>query len=229
MSGEPAELHLKAVPPVTTLQGPAVPRPTPATVQPLPPTRVIRHLRAAGLIVFLTVLLAGLVIPVIVTGFADLVTPGTANGSLLRHNGTIIGSSLVAQNLSTPFLFWERPSLTDYNILNGTVTPPGPSEPALVALIGQTIMYMRFYGNYTVNASVPLSLVGPSSSDLDPDLTPQAVLVQIPRISAHTVLSIGTLLMLVNTHIVNPFGTVFGPSYVNVLELDLALLPLEGR
>ena len=111
----------------------------------------------------------------------------------------------------------------------GTDTPPGPSDPALGALLNETLAYMKEYGNYTVNASLPIWLVTPSASDVDPDLTPEAVLVQVPRVSENTNLSIAFLTNLVNQHITNPVVPYVGVPYVDVLELDLALLPLIGK
>jgi len=185
------------------------------------------HLRAAAVLVALTILVSGLAYPAFVTVVAEAIDPATAGGSLLYYpNGTVAGSALIAQNTSAPYLFWERPSLTDYNTTLGTDTPPGPSDPALV---NETLSYMAQYGFYTVNASVPFWLVSPSGSSVDPDLTPEAVLVQIPRVSMNTNLSEATLLDLVNSQIVNPYVPFVGVAYVNVLELDLALLPMIGR
>jgi K+-transporting ATPase ATPase C chain len=178
----------------------------------------------------LSILVSGVAYPLVVTGIADVVNPSGANGSLLRDpNGTVIGSSLIAQNTSAPYLFWERPSLTDYNMTNGSVSPPGPSDPALAQWLNETLSYMRQYGNFTVNASLPFWFVSPSASDVDPDLTPEAVLVQVPRVAAHTDLSVERLTDLVNAHITNPVLPFVGVAYVNVLELDIALLPLIGR
>jgi K+-transporting ATPase ATPase C chain len=185
--------------------------------------------RGALVVLALSVLIFGFVYPGVVTVFAQLVTPGTANGSLLTHNGTVVGSSLIAQNLSTPYLFWERPSLIDYNVLNGSSTNYGPSDPALAAWFNETIAYMALYGNWTVNASVPMSFAANSGSGLDPDLVPEAVLVQMPRVAANSGLSNETLLNLINGQIVQPYAGFIGTAYINVLKLDLALLPLEGR
>lgn len=193
------------------------------------PRQAARHVRGAVVVLMLMIVVVGVAYPVVITGFAQLVTPGTANGSLITYNGTVVGSSLIAQNLSAPYLFWDRPSLNDYNITLGFDTDPGPSDPALAALINQTIAYMNRYGEFTVNASLPLDLVTPSASGVDPDLTPEAVLVQIPRVYEFSHLSNTTLLNLVDSQIVQPFGGIIGPAFVNVLELDIALLPLEGR
>ena len=188
------------------------------------------HARAVAIVLALTFVVGGFVYPLVVTGIAELVTPASANGSLLRDpNGTVLGSSLIAQNLSAPYLFWGRPSLTDYNTTLGVGTVPGPSDPALLALLNETLSYMRQYGNFTVNATLPLEWVAPSASSLDPDLVPQAVLVQIPRVAAATNLSVAFLNGFVNARIVNPSLPFLGTAYVNVLTLDVDLLPVIGR
>jgi len=201
------------------------------TVPPSPPAHsALGHLRATVIFLVLAILLTGVAYPLVVTGIADVINPSGAGSSLLRDpNGTVIGSSLIAQNTSAPYLFWERPSLTDYNTTNGSVTPYGPSDPLLGQWLNETLAYMRLYGNFTVNASLPFWLVSPSASDIDPDLTPEAVLVQVPRVSEHTNLSIERLTDLVNAHITNPVLPFVGVAYVNVLELDIALLPLIGK
>jgi potassium-transporting ATPase KdpC subunit len=188
------------------------------------------HLRATALFLVLAILLSGFAYPAVVVAIAQVVEPDSANGSLLHYpNGTVAGSSLIAQNTSAPYLFWSRPSLTDYNTTLGADTPPGPTDPALGQLLNETLNYTRQYGNFTVNATLPFWFVAPSASSIDPDLTPEAVLVQIPRVSEATNLSIASLLSLVNAHIQTSVLPYVGVSYVDVLRLDLALLPLEGR
>ncbi|MFZ0829951.1 MAG: potassium-transporting ATPase subunit C [Thermoplasmata archaeon] len=184
------------------------------------------HLRASIVLLVLTIFLLGLAYPGAITVFAQKFEPASANGSLIFVNGTAVGSSLIAQNLSAPWLFWERPSPEDYNSFNGSPTLLGYSDPALV---NETKAYMQQYGPYTVNATVPEILVTVSGSGLDPDLTPEAALVQIPRIAHATNLSMTFLQALVNAHVVPPLYGFIGPSYVDVLKLDLALLPYEHR
>ncbi len=199
---------------------------------PRPPDAhtLVQHVRVTVALFAITVLVAGFAYPLVVTGIAQLADSGAANGSLLYYpNGTLAGSSLVAQNTDAPYLFWERPSLTDYNFTEGAPTPPGPTQPGLYALLNETLEYMREYGNFTVNATLPFWWVAPSASSIDPDLVPEAVLVQIPRISDATNLSIPKLQALVNAHIVNPVVPYVGVAYVDVLELDLKLLPMIGK
>jgi potassium-transporting ATPase KdpC subunit len=188
------------------------------------------HLRATGFFLFLLVLVSGFAYPAVVTEIAHVIDPHAAGGSLVYYpNGTLAGSSLVAQNTDAPYLFWARPSLTDYNATLGAPTPYGPTEPALQALLNETIAYMKQYGNFTVNGTLPFWWVAPSASSVDPDVVPDAVLIQVPRVANATGLSIPTLQSFVNRHIVNPFIPYVGVPYIDVLDLDLDLLPMIGR
>jgi potassium-transporting ATPase KdpC subunit len=196
-----------------------------ATERPTAPAghhQLLTHLRSSLVLLVLTMVLLGLAYPGAITVVAREITPFTANGSLiLGPNGTVVGSELIAQNLSAPWLFWERPSPGDYNSFNGSPTLLGYSDPALY---NETEGYLQEYGPYAVNASVPEILVTVSGSGLDPDLTPGAALVQIPRIANATNLSMSELLAVVNLHITPPLYGFIGPYYVNVLELDLYLV-----
>ena len=205
----------------------------PARSRTAPPARIhsgLQHVRATAIFLVLAILVSGVAYPVVISGIAELVDPGVANGSLLRDpNGTVVGSSLIAQNTSAPYLFWERPSLTDYNMTLGATTPPGPSDPALGALLNQTIAYMNQAWNFSANHTLPEWLVTPSGSDLDPDLVPEAVLIQVPRVAAATNESIAFVTAFVNAHITNPVIPFIGVPYVNVLELDIAWLKVTGK
>ncbi len=209
--------------PATTPSGPSRRR--------VPPSHSLGvHLRAASIFIVLSILLSGFAYPAVVVAIAQVIEPDSANGSLLHYpNGTVAGSALIAQNTSAPYLFWSRPSLTDYNTTLGAETPPGPTDPALGQLINETLNYTREYGNFSVNASIPFWFVAPSASSVDPDLTPAAVLVQIPRVSAASNLSIAFLTSFVNAHIQNSIIPYVGVAYIDVLQLDLDLLPYEGR
>jgi potassium-transporting ATPase KdpC subunit len=192
--------------------------------------------RAATVFLVLSVVVTGLAYPLFVTAVAQAIDPFAAGGSLLRcPNGTIVGSADIAQNLSSgkagQGLFWSRPSLTDYNMTLGADTPPGPSDPALLQLLNETIAWMKAENateGSSPNASLPFWWVAPSASDVDPDLIPSAVLVQIPRIANVTHLAVAALTDLVNAHITQPPLPDLGVPFVNVLELDIALLALEG-
>src|SRR5713101_6592850 len=56
----------------------------------------------------ISLILCGLVFPLVITGFAQLIFPSQANGSLVQLNGKAVGSSLIAQNFSLPIFFHPR-------------------------------------------------------------------------------------------------------------------------
>ncbi|MCI4350866.1 MAG: potassium-transporting ATPase subunit C [Thermoplasmata archaeon] len=219
--------------------GPPSPTPMPITdvvrprdepmdrrMAPEPPFR-LPSVRASAVLVVFLIVVGGLGYPILVTAFAQYVTPATANGSLVvAANGTVIASELLGQNITNASLFWLRPSLIDYQPFSqaGNETPYGPTNPALRNL---TLYYIGQYG--LLNVSVPIDLATPSSSGLDPAITPEAALVQIPRVAAHIGLSQPLLTSLVQAWITQPTAGFLGPAYVNVLDLDRALLALRGR
>lgn len=200
----------------------------------------LSHVRPTLTLLAFLVLVAGLAYPGALTGFAHYITPASADGSLLRSgNGTVIGSSLLGQNVTCAYenlstcpyraLLWLRPSPADYEAFTvanhtggpGTEEPYGPTDPVLY---NETLYYMHLYGTYNVT----VDLVTPSASGLDPDVTPEAALVQVPRVAHFANLSQSVLTTLVGEYEETPLFGYVGPSYVNVLELDIALLQLEG-
>jgi K+-transporting ATPase ATPase C chain len=56
----------------------------------------------------ISLILCGLVFPLVITGFAQLIFPSQANGSLVQFHGKAVGSSLIAQNFSLPIFFHPR-------------------------------------------------------------------------------------------------------------------------
>ncbi|HZY91558.1 MAG TPA: potassium-transporting ATPase subunit C [Thermoplasmata archaeon] len=208
-----------------TVGAPSSPVPPPGGLAPDPPFRLPSWRSALGLLA-ITVLLGGLAYPAAVTGFAQALVPGPANGSLVyASNGTAIGSELIGQNITNASLFWLRPSFHDFSATLGSgQSPYGPTDPNLVNL---TKYYIAQYG--LNGTAVPLVLIAPSESGLDPDLTPEAALVQIPRVAFHTGLSPAFLVGFVENHVQAPLLGFLGPSYVDVIQLDLDLLSLLGK
>ncbi|HKV90244.1 MAG TPA: potassium-transporting ATPase subunit C [Thermoplasmata archaeon] len=178
-----------------------------------PPLRWPSARSVVAAFLLLTVL-TGAAYPVVFSEAAWLLTPESATG----------GNVTLGQNITSPALFWLRPSLIDYQPFQGagSEVPYGPVDPAL---LNETRAYAAKYG--LSNVTVPLNLVSPSASGLDPDVTPESALIQIPRVAHFTNLTEAALLRLVSGSIVEPTGGFIGPEYVNVLALDEALLALE--
>jgi len=222
--------------PVPPMVAPIPTRPVPARVPPVaPPDEGARRiapeppfrrpqLRAGLVAVFATMLLLGAGLNVVASLGVTGVSPGSAQGPFLKNpNGTLEVSRLLGVNVTSPELFWLRPTGTDYQPFAGAGGNGfyGPTDPAL---LNETASYAAELG--LTNVTVPVDLLTPSASGLDPDVTPQAALVQIPRVANESGLRQSFLLSLVNREIVLPLYSWLGTPYVNVVLLDLALLPL---
>jgi K+-transporting ATPase ATPase C chain len=176
----------------------------------------------------LAVLLGG-IYSLFVLAVAQLFFPATANGSLIAQNGQVVGSRLIGQPFTGPEWFWGRPSATvsstdssraqPYNADNSGGTNYGPTNPALIREIQAN---MKPYRGIAASL-IPPDLVESSASGLDPDISPQAALLQVPRVAAARHVSAASLRALIAAHTQPPWLDMFGAPRVSVLELNLAL------
>ena len=167
-------------------------------------------------------------------GVGQLLFPYEAQGSLLVRHGQVVGSALIGQSFTSRGLFQGRPSATvnavtgrsePYNADNSAGSNLGPTNPALLREIRQNIAAVRSQ----VTGPIPGNLVESSASGLDPEITLQAALAQVPAVSRQTGMAEAKLRRLVLHEAEGPFLGLYGPWRVNVLELNLALRQSEGR
>ncbi|KJE76534.1 potassium-transporting ATPase subunit KdpC [Ferrimicrobium acidiphilum] len=179
-------------------------------------------------LILLSVIVLGLGYNLAIVGIGQVVFPNQANGSLIKHNGRVVGSRLIGQQFSYARFFEGRPSATSppYNAAASAASNFGPTNPALLKEI-RTNLAAVLKANPGVKASqVPPSLVESSASGLDPDISPAAAYLQVPRVARANHLSASAVHNLVASHIKGRFLGIYGAPYVNVLELNLALLKL---
>lgn len=195
---------------------------------------MLKPLRAVLTITLFLWALTALAYPLAMVGVGNLLFPRTAAGSLLYLHGRPVASALVGQAFEgNPKLFWGRPSATTSQI-TGRPEPDNPmnSGPSNLGPDSQTLLdhvrariatYLKSTPGLTVS-QIPPSLVESSGSGLDPDISPQAALIQVPRVSRATGLSPQTLRKLIQQATRPPALGIFGRPRVNVVELNLALL-----
>lgn len=169
--------------------------------------------------------ITGLAYPLAVTGLAQLAFPGAANGSLIVHQGRIVGSALIGQAASEPGHFWSRPSATSpmaYNAANSSGSNQGPGHAALAQAVQTRIAALRAAdpGN---TAPVPVDLVTASASGLDPHISRAAADYQIARVAARRGWPESRVRDLVDQHTEPPLLGFIGAPRVHVLRLNLAL------
>ncbi|MCZ7382084.1 MAG: potassium-transporting ATPase subunit KdpC [Candidatus Methanoperedens sp.] len=168
--------------------------------------------------------LVGVIYPVAVTALAQLFFPKEAGGSLIYDpGGNLTGSALIGQPFSDPKYFWSRPSATSgypYNPLASGGSNLGPTNKDLIDQISNRTELLKSSG---IQTPVPSDLVEASASGLDPHISMQSALVQIPRVAKARNLSEETLNKLVLEYVENRQFGFLGEQRINVLKLNLAL------
>lgn len=113
-----------------------------------------KYLPELGIAVRITALMmvvTGLIYPLVVTGAAQALFHDRANGSLVKQNGQVIGSSLIGQSWTSDRYFHGRPSATldasgtpePYNAANSSASNLGPTNPALILAVEQNADALR--------------------------------------------------------------------------------------
>ena len=179
-------------------------------------------LRPALVLTLLFTLLLGLGYPMLIAGIGQLLMPWQANGSILRDGrGQVIGSALIGQQFTSPGYFHGRPSAAGkgYDALASSGSNYGPAARPLADRLKADISANRTSPDETA----PADLVTASASGLDPDISPEAALYQVPRVAAARHLDRATVRALVERHVQTPLLGFIGERHVNVLALNRAL------
>lgn len=176
---------------------------------------------ALKLTLVLVVLTAG-IYPLLIAGIAKL-APGGGNGVTVKHNGKVAGYANVGQQFIDDRYFQGRPSAVDYNGGGSGGSNKGPSNPDYLAIVQERIDTLLAHNPAVQRKDIPAELVTASGSGLDPHLSPAAALLQVPRIAEARGIQENRLKQLVDAQTNGPLLGMFGPSTVNVLQLNVAL------
>lgn len=190
----------------------------------------MNHLRPALVLVVIFTILTGIILPFAFVGAAGAIAPNLAGGSLIEHDGKVVGSVLLGQNFTSDKYFHGRPSATtdtDPNDSSKTIPAPynaassGASNagPTSKALIDRVTADLKDAGP----TPVPGDMLTTSASGLDPDISPQFAARQVARVAAARNLPEDQVRRLVADHTDGRLAGIIGEPRVNVLELNLAL------
>jgi len=168
-------------------------------------------------------LLTGLVYPLLMTGIIQIALPEQASGSMIVVNGKIVGSELIGQNFSSPGYFHGRPSAVNYAGNGSGASNFGPTNAKLMEQVSQRISEVRAENNLSSNATVPSELVLASASGLDPHISMEGAMLQVPRVAVARGIPESEVKVLVYQHIEPAQFGIMGQERVNVLNLNLAL------
>jgi K+-transporting ATPase ATPase C chain len=195
---------------------------------------MLREIRPAIVILVALTLITGLAYPLVMTGVAQVIFPRQAQGSLIERDGKVVGSDLIGQAFTSDKYFRGRPSATTapdpndstktvaapYNAANSGGSNLGPSNKALIDRVQGDIEALK---KENPSAAVPADLVTTSASGLDPHISPEAALFQVPRMAKARNLPEDRIRQFVEDNTEGRFLGLLGAPRVNVLLLNLAL------
>jgi K+-transporting ATPase ATPase C chain len=195
---------------------------------------MLREIRPAIIILVLLTLITGLAYPLAITAIAGVAFPNQAAGSLVEKDGKVVGSVLIGQEFKDDKYFHGRPSATTapdpadasktvpapYNAANSGGSNLGPTSKALSDRVKEDVDKLKA-GN--PSQPVPVDLVTTSGSGLDPDISPEAALFQVPRVAKARSLPEDRVRQLVSDKTEGRFAGLLGEPRINVLSLNLAL------
>ena len=185
-----------------------------------------RQLFPALRMLLMLTIVTGIVYPLVVLAIGQGVFSDRADGSLIRRDGHVIGSSLLGQNFAKPRYFHPRPSAAGTDGYDGAASGAsnlGPSNPALTKAVRERAAQYRVENGLAADVRVPVDAVTASGSGLDPDISVANARVQVARVAKARGLGDASVRKLVDDHVTDRQAGVLGEETVNVLNLNLAL------
>jgi K+-transporting ATPase ATPase C chain len=195
---------------------------------------MLKEIRPAIVVFIGLTLITGLAYPLAMTGVAQVLFPSQANGSLIEKEGNVIGSVLIGQLFTSDRYFQGRPSATlgpdpadssktvaqPYNAANSMGSNLGPTSKALIERVKGDVDKLKAE---SPNAPVPIDLVTRTGGGLDPHISPEAALFQVPRVAKARNMTEDRVRELVGQRIEGRLFGFLGEPRVNVLALNMAL------
>lgn len=180
--------------------------------------------------------ICGLAYPLLMTGVSRVVFPYQSGGSIIVIDDKNIGSEIIGQNFTDPRFMKSRPSAVNYNTYTENDVADGsyggvstgsqnlaPSNPELAARVKDGIDKFIAENPSIKVGDIPADLLTASGSGLDPHISPNSALIQIPALSVATGLSEDKLKGLVAENTKGKLFGVFGEKRVNVMGVNIGI------
>jgi potassium-transporting ATPase KdpC subunit len=166
--------------------------------------------------------LLGILYPVSVFVFGQILFPSKSNGSLIVNDGKVLGSEIIAQQFNSAKYFQPRPSAVNYDATNSGGSNLAPTSQALMRQIKSRIDTIRIQ-NPDSTKLIPIELVTASGSGLDPHISLDAAYWQTERIAKARNIDISLVKKIIDDNCEYSLFGFLGEKRVNVLKLNLVL------
>ena len=184
---------------------------------------MFKEIKQGILFTIVTMVLLGGAYHLVIWAIGQAAFASQAEGSLIRRaDGTVAGSSLIAQKFTRPEYFQPRPSAVDYNAASTGGSNYGPSNPDHLKAVQERLDAVTKQEGVTAN-QVPSEMVTASGGGMDPHIPLAAAELQVARVAGRRKVDAAMVRELIAAHTEAPTWGVLGRARVNVLELNLAL------
>ncbi len=177
----------------------------------------LKNLSVAVRLIIVGIIIFSIAYPLSV-GLVGQIWSDSRQGSLVEYENEIVGSKLIGQDFDDSRYFHGRPSSIDYDARKSGSKNLGPQNPELTERVREILEEIS---ENSENLEVPSDLVTESGSALDPHITVNSAMLQIPRVSKNTGVSESKLKDLIEKHTEDPLLGMFGLKRVNVLLLNI--------
>ncbi|MEU0091485.1 potassium-transporting ATPase subunit C [Kribbella sp. NPDC006257] len=189
----------------------------------------------------------GVIYPLVMTGVAQVLFHGNANGSVIQVKGKDVASDLIGQAytkqatkdgkpevdadgkpvmVADPLWFQTRPSAVDYDAKGSAASQYGPNNADLLAAVEQRRKDVASLEGVDP-AQVPPDAVTASGSGLDPDISPAYAALQVNRVARERGLDVAKVQQLVKENTKGRALGFLGEPVVNVVTLNAGLAGLS--
>lgn len=169
----------------------------------------------------------------VIWGIGQVIAPNHGKGQIVNYenskNAGKYGYANIGQSFTADKYFWSRPSAVGYNAAGSGGSNKGPTNKEYLTQVQARIDTFLVHNPSVKKSEIPVEMVTASGSGLDPHISPNSAMIQVARIAMVRGVPESEIMKLVEKHIKKPLLGLFGPSRVNVLELNIELDKLASK